>query len=50
MLGAVLAAILVGTLNLKSLQGIERMELAAAVLAIPGALYLIFRWARPRQS
>jgi lysozyme family protein len=49
MLAAVLAAILVGTLNLKDLSSAESMELAAAVLAILGVLYLIFRWARPRR-
>jgi len=49
MLGAVLLAILVATLSLKDLPGVEMMELAAAVLAILGVLCLIFRWARPRQ-
>jgi hypothetical protein len=49
MLGAVLVAILVATLNLKDLPSIEMMELAAAVPFALGALYLIFRWARPRR-
>jgi hypothetical protein len=43
MAGAILAAILVGTLSLKDLPSVSRMELAAAALAIIGALFLIFR-------
>lgn len=50
MLGAVLAAILVTTLNLKDLPMIQMMKLAAAALAIIGTLYLILRWARPHRA
>jgi hypothetical protein len=42
-----LGAVLVATLSLNDLPGIEMMEVAAAVLAILGVLCLIFRWARP---
>jgi len=49
MLAAVLAAVLVAALNLKDLPSIEMMELAAVVLAVLGALCLLFRWARPRR-
>jgi len=50
MLGAVLAAILVGALDLRGLSIAEVMERAAAVLAILGVLYLIFRGARPSRG
>jgi hypothetical protein len=46
MLGAVLAAILVGALNLKDLPGIKMMELAAVAVAVVGALYRILRWVK----
>lgn len=49
MLAAVLLAVLVATLSLNDVPGIEMMELAAVVLAILGVLCLIFRWARPRR-
>lgn len=50
LVAAVLGAILVGTLNLRNLPSLENIELAAAVLVLLGVLYLIFRWARPRQA
>jgi hypothetical protein len=43
MLGAVLAAILVGTLTLKDLPSVKTMELAAVALAVLGALYWMLR-------
>lgn len=48
--GAILAAVLMGTLSLKDLLSIERMEMAAAALATIGALFLIFRWVRRRRA
>jgi len=46
MLGAVLAAILAGTLNLKDLPSLKTMELAAVALAVLGALYWLLRWVK----
>lgn len=50
MLGAVLAAILAGTLNLKDLPSMKTMELAAVALAVLGALYWILRWVKQRRA
>jgi hypothetical protein len=46
MLGAILAAILVGTLTLKDLPSVKTMELAAVALAVVGALYWMRRWVK----
>lgn len=48
--GAVLATLLLATLDLKDLSGIETMELAAGGLALVGALLLILRCVRPRRA
>jgi hypothetical protein len=50
MLGAVLAALLVVTPNLIDLPIVELMERAAAVLAVLGVLFLIFRRSKLRQE